>query len=197
MASTSFVSTVEALVAHRDELFLKRIAEEYNIRVAAIHHALEAWKVADLLRERKVAVATFSDLWGFKMEAYDASVHAPRLLLEAGVNVALKTDHPVIDARDLMMEAAKSHHYGVPEQQALQMVTRNPAKAIGLDNRLGTLELGKDADVVVWPGSPMQLGVRPERVFIGGTQVVGAGSNLQAAWSHDLHPTGNVCGCGP
>lgn len=175
---------------------LLRIAEEFQFQVAAIHHALEAWKVPELLKERKVSVATFSDLWGFKMEAYDASVHAPRLLLQAGVNVALKTDHPVIDARDLMMEAAKSHHYGVSEQQALQMVTRNPAKAIGLDHRLGTLETGKDADVVVWPSSPLQLGVRPVRVFVGGTQVVGDGVNLQAAWSRDLHPTGNVCGCG-
>ena len=175
---------------------LLRLTAEFDIQVAAIHHALEAWKVPELLKERNVSVATFSDLWGFKMEAYDASVHAPRLLLQAGVNVALKSDHPVIDARDLMMEAAKSHHYGVAEQQALQLVTRNPAKAIGLDQRLGTLEVGKDADVVVWPRSPLQLGVRPERVFIGGAQVVGDGTNRQAAWSRDMHPTGNVCGCG-
>jgi imidazolonepropionase-like amidohydrolase len=118
-------------------------------------------------------------------------------LLQAGVNVALKSDHPVIDARDLMGEAAKSHHYGVPEQQALQLVTRNPAIALGLIDRLGTLELGKDADVALWPGNPLQLGARPQRVFINGLQVVGDGENLQARWSGDAHPTGNVCGCGP
>lgn len=176
---------------------LLRLASEFHIQVTAIHHALEAWKVPDLLRDRRVSVALFSDLWGFKHEAYDASVHAPRLLLQAGVNVALKSDHPVIDARDLMGEAAKSHHYGVAEQQALQLVTRNPAIALGLIDRLGTLELGKDADVVLWPGNPLQLGARPQRVFVNGIQVVGDGDNLQARWSGDAHPTGNVCGCGP
>lgn len=176
---------------------LLRLAQEFHIQVTAIHHALEAWKVPELLRERRVTAALFADLWGFKHEAYDASVHAPRLLLQAGVNVALKSDHPVIDARDLIGEAAKSHHYGVGEQQALQLVTRNPAIALGLIDRLGTLELGKDADVVVWPSSPLQLGARPLRVFVGGVQVVGDGENLQAQWSGDVHPTGNVCGCGP
>lgn len=174
---------------------LLRIADEFNFKVAAIHHALEAWKVPQLLKERRVAVATFADLWGFKMEAYDASVHAGTILHNAGVLLAYKTDHPVIDARDLVGEAAKAHHYGLPEQAALQSVTRNPAIAIGLGDRLGTLEVGKDADVALWPVSPLSLGARPERVFVDGVQVVGDGANLQSAWSRDARPSGGVCGC--
>ena len=154
---------------------LLRIAGEFGFRVAAIHHALEAWKIPRLLVDQHVGVATFADLWGFKMEAYDGSVHAPKLLFDAGVLLALKTDHPVIDARYLMFEAAKAHHYGLPEQAALQAVTRNPARLIGVSDRLGTLEAGKDADVVVWPRSPLELGVEPERVFIDGEQIVPGG----------------------
>ncbi len=174
---------------------LVRLSEEFHFKVAAIHHALEAWKVPQLLREHHIGVATFADLWGFKMEAYDASVHAPAILQAAGVLLALKTDHPVVESRDLMNEAAKAHHYGLAEQAALAAVTRNPAQAIGLLDRIGTLEVGKEADVVVWPGSPLTLGARPERVFIQGVQVVGDGKNLQAAWSQAVHPTAGVCGC--
>ncbi len=174
---------------------LVRLSEEFHFKVAAIHHALEAWKVPQLLRERRIAVATFADLGGFKLEAYDASVHAPEILQAAGVVVALKTDHPVIESRDLVGEAAKAHHYGLAEQAALAAVTRNPAQAIGLLDRIGTLEVGKDADVVVWPVSPLALGARPERVFIQGIQVVGDGQNLQAAWSRTVHAAAGECGC--
>lgn len=174
---------------------LVRIADEFHFKIAAIHHALEAWKVPALLKERGIAVATFADLWGFKMEAYDASVHAPRLLQQAGVRLALKTDHPVIDAQYFIHEAAKAHHYGLDEQAALQAVTRNPAQAIGMAHRIGTLEKGKDADVLVWPGSPLRLGARPERVFVDGVEVVGPQGNLQAQWSTDERPVAGVCGC--
>ena len=174
---------------------LVRIADEFGFRVAAIHHALEAWKVPKLLHDHGIAVATFADLWGFKLEAYDASVLAPRVLWENGVQLALKTDHPVIDAGDLIFEAAKAHHYGLPEQAALQAVTRNPARAIGLGDRVGTLEMGKEADIAVWPTSPLRLGARPLRVFVDGVQVIGDGKNRQAAWSQAQKPAGTGCGC--
>lgn len=174
---------------------LLRIADEFGFQVSAIHHALEAWKVPRLLVEHHVGVATFADLWGFKMEAYDASVHGPKILQDAGVLLALKTDHPVIDAHYLMFEAAKAHHYGLSEQQALQAVTRNPAKLIGMGDRVGTLEVGKEADVVVWPRSPLLLGAEPERVFVDGVQVVGPGLNVQSRWSGSPRPPGPACGC--
>lgn len=174
---------------------LIRISREFDFKIAAIHHALEAWKVPKELKDAGIGVATFADLWGFKMEAYDASVHGPRMLNEAGVVVALKSDHPVIDSTWLMNEAAKAHHYGVTEQEALQMVTRNPAKLIGLSERIGTLEVGKEADVVVWPANPLNVGVRPERVFVRGVQVVGDGQNLQSAYSGTGKAIGILHGC--
>ena len=174
---------------------LIRISREFGFKIAAIHHALEAWKVPELLKAEGIGVATFADLWGFKMEAYDASVHAPQLLTDAGVTVALKSDHPVLDSKWLVNEAATAHHYGVPEQTALQMVTRNPARLIGLGERIGTLEVGKQADVAVWPGSPLAVGAQPERVFVRGVQVVGDGGNVQAAWSGTGKPLGISHGC--
>ncbi len=174
---------------------LIRISHEFAFPIAAIHHALEAWKIPEVLKFEGIGVATFADLWGYKMEAYDASVHGPQLLADAGVTVALKSDHPVIDSMWLINEAAKAHHYGVPEQLALQMVTRNPARLIGLGDRLGTLEVGKEADVAVWPGNPLTVGALPERVFVRGVQVVGDGGNVQAAWSGTGKPMGISQGC--
>ena len=83
-----------------------RLADEFRFQIAALHHALEAWKIPRLLVDHGIGVATFADLWGFKMEAYDASVHAARLLQEAGVTLAFKTDHPVIDAQYLKIGRA-------------------------------------------------------------------------------------------
>ena len=174
---------------------LIRISHEFGFKVAAIHHALEAWKVPELLKAEGIGVATFADLWGFKMEAYDASVHGPQVLTDAGVTVALKSDHPVIDSKWLINEAAKAHHYGVPEQTAIQMVTRNPARLIGLGDRLGTLEVGKEADIAVWAGNPLQVGAQPERVFVRGVQVIGDGDNVQMAYSGTGKPIGISHGC--
>lgn len=174
---------------------LIRISHEFHFKIAAIHHALEAWKVPELLKADDIGVATFADLWGYKLEAYDASVHGPQILVDAGLTVALKSDHPVIDSKWLINEAAKAHYYGVPEQTAIQMVTRNPAKLIGLSDRLGTLEVGKEADVAVWPGNPLAIGAQPERVFVRGVQVVGDGVNVQAAFSGMGKPLGISHGC--
>ena len=174
---------------------LIRISHEFAFPVAAIHHALEAWKVPELLKFEGIGVATFADLWGYKMEAYDASVRSPQILTDAGLTVALKSDHPVLDSKWLINEAAKAHHYGVPEQTALQMVTRNPAKLIGLADRLGTLEVGKEADIAVWPGNPLAVGAQPERVFVRGVQVVGDGGNVQTAYAGTGKAIGFIQGC--
>ena len=152
---------------------LIRIAGEFGFKIAAIHHALEAWKIPELVRDNGIAVATFADLWGYKMEAYDASVRAPQILALAGVKLAIKTDHPVIDGRDLMWEAAKAHHYGLPEQAALAAVTSVPADAIGLGDRVGRVAVGKDADVVLWRKHPLTIGARPAQVWVDGVLWVG------------------------
>lgn len=149
---------------------LIRISEEFGFKISAIHHALEAWKIPKLIKDHEITVATFSDLWGFKMEAYDASVHSPKLLHAAGVKLAIKTDHPVIDARNLAWEAAKAHHYGLPEQAALAAITRVPAEAIGLGDRIGTIDVGKDADILLWAKHPFEIGARPTHVWVEGVQ---------------------------
>jgi imidazolonepropionase-like amidohydrolase len=176
---------------------LVRIADEFDFRVAAIHHALEAWKVPKLLADRGIAVASFADLWGYKLEAYDASTQQPRILHDAGVAVAIKSDHPVLDARGLIHEAAKAWHYGLPEQAALASVTRIPAQAIGVGERLGTLENGKEADVVIWDRHPFEIGARPSHVIVDGALWVEGSTNHQLAYAGPTRPiAGSPCGCG-
>ncbi len=177
---------------------LLRVTREFGVRVSAIHHALEAWKVPQLLVRERVAVATFADLWGFKMEAYDASVRGPAVLAKAGVQVALKSDHPVLDAATLMHQAAKAHHYGLSAQDALAAVTRVPAEIIGLGDRLGTVEVGKSGDLVVWDRPPLTaLGAKPTHVLVDGVVWVDGGRNKQSANAGALRPAvGSPCGCG-
>ena len=177
---------------------LLRVMDEFGVQVAAIHHALEAWKIPKLLRRKKVGVATFADLWGFKMEAYDASVRGPSVLANAGVKLAIKSDHPVLPAETLMHEAAKAHHHGLSAQQALAAVTRIPAELIGLGDRLGTITRGKEGDVVLWDSPPLTtLGARPTHVLVDGVLWVSPAGNLQSANSGAPHPlTSSPCGCG-
>lgn len=108
---------------------------------------------------------------GYKKEAFQASPHAPRILLDAGIPVALKSDHPVLNSQHLVFEAAKAHHYGLSEQEAFQTVTSVPAKAIGLGHRIGSLKVGYDADLVIWDRSPLEIGASPLQVFIDGVPI--------------------------
>jgi len=148
-----------------------RLSKEFNFTINAFHHALEAYHVADLIQRNHITIATFADLFGYKLEAYEASVNAPVILRSKNVRVALKSDHPVIHAKYLLMNAAKSHYYGLDESSALNSVTSVPAEAIGLGNRLGKLEEGFDADVVVWDRFPLLLGARPHQIYIDGNLV--------------------------
>jgi imidazolonepropionase-like amidohydrolase len=100
-----------------------RTANEFGFKIATFQHALEAWKIPDIMAANNVTIATFADSWGFKMEGFDASVKAPWILKQNGVNIALKSDHPVVFAKYLMFEAGKAHHYGLDAESALQAVT--------------------------------------------------------------------------
>ena len=177
---------------------LLRVTGEAGVQVAAIHHALEAWKVGPLLRAAGVGVATFADLWGFKLEAWDASVHGPARLHREGVALALKSDHPVLEARDLMWEAAKAHHHGLPAQAALAAVTRVPAELMGLGAQIGTIETGKEADVVIWAAPPLiTVGARPTHVLVDGVVWVDPAGNAQQAHAGPPRTDGgSPCGCG-
>lgn len=177
---------------------LLRVTQEAGVRVTAIHHALEAWKVPRLLKEAGVGVATFADLWGFKMEAYDASVRGPAVLHAGGVALALKSDHPVLDAHDLMWEAAKAHHHGLDAEAALAAVTRVPATLMGLGAQIGTIEVGKEADVVLWSAPPLTtVGAQPSHVWVDGALWVGPSGNAQSTYAGPPRPEGgSPCGCG-
>ena len=145
-----------------------RLAEEFGYSVSAFHHSLEAWKIPALLTN--VTIATWADWWGFKHEAYDGSVHAPAILHNANVKVAIKSDDDVV-SRYLMFETAKAVHYRLDPGYAIQAVTSVPAAAMGLQNRLGSIVPGMDGDLVVWDRHPLVLGARPDKVIIDGVVV--------------------------
>jgi len=104
----------------------------------------------------------------YKKEAFQSSVNAAKILTDAGISVAMKSDHPVLNSQHLVYEAAQAHHYGLSETLAIASVTSVPAKALGLDHRIGRIAVGMDADVVVWEKHPLSLGAHPLQVYIDG-----------------------------
>ena len=151
-----------------DILTLLRITDEYGVRISSLQHALEAWKLADLLAERDIGVATFVDSFRYKEEMKGGTTKGAAILHEAGVRVSIHTDHPVIEQRWLIHEAAKAHRYGLSREGAIRAVTLHPASILGLESRLGSLEVGKEADVAVWTDDPLQIGAAVQRVYIDG-----------------------------
>jgi len=143
---------------------------EFNFTIAALHHALDAYRVPDIIKRAnsQITVATFSDLWGYKKEAFQASTRSPKILSDAGIPVALKSDHPVTNAQYLAFEAAKAHHYGLDEKLSIASITSVPARALGLNHRIGQITVGYDADIVVWDSHPLGLGATPLEVYIDG-----------------------------
>ena len=104
----------------------------------------------------------------YKKEAFQASVLSPKILVDAGIAVAMKSDHPIVDSQHLVYQAAMAHHYGLTELQALASVTSVPAKAMGLEHRIGKIAVGMDADLVIWEKHPLSLGAHPLQVYIDG-----------------------------
>jgi imidazolonepropionase-like amidohydrolase len=155
---------------YRADEFLTEIAiaHEFGYKIRAFHHALEAYKVPDRLAAEGIAIATFADWWGYKNEAWDAIPWNAVIAMRHGVRVAIKSDSDDF-ARRLNQEAAKTMRYGgATEDEALRMITLNPAWIIGVDDRIGSLDVGKDADVVIWDGYPLSSFGIPEKVVIDG-----------------------------
>lgn len=147
------------------------IADEAGFKIAALHHALEAYKVVDPIKAHGAGVATFADWWGYKFEAFDAIPQNAALLLRKGVVSAVKSDSSDLIQR-LNQEAAKSIRYGgLTEDEALSLVTINPARMLGLDARIGSIETGKDADLVLYDRDPMSTYARVEMTMIDGDVV--------------------------
>jgi imidazolonepropionase-like amidohydrolase len=157
-----------------DEMLLMLdVAAEFGFKIRAFHHALEAYKIADVLARRGVAVATWADWWGFKLEAFDGIPENLALVHAAGARAIVHSDSE-IGVQRLNQAAAQGlaagRAIGLPltEDDALRWVTLNPAWAMGVDDRTGSLEVGKMADVVIWSHQPLSVYARPEKVFVDG-----------------------------
>ena len=152
------------------------VGEELGFRIRSFHHAVEAYKIRDILAEHEIGVSTWADWWGFKLEAYDMIEENLALLTQAGVRGVLHSDSAMLTQR-LNQEAAKAMTAGrragieITEDQALRWITINAAWTLGIQAHTGSLEEGKMADVVVWSGNPFSIYSRADLVFIDGLQV--------------------------
>ncbi len=148
---------------------LMKVAERFGFRINTFTHILEGYKVADIMAEHGAGGSSFSDWWNYKYEVVDAIPYNNVLMSMAGVTTVINSDNAEM-ARRLNQEAAKSVKYGgMDEVEALKMVTLNPAKLLHLDKRMGTIEVGKDADVVLWSDHPLSVYARAEKTIIDGT----------------------------
>jgi imidazolonepropionase-like amidohydrolase len=146
---------------------LMRVAEDFGFTIQAIQHAVEAYKVAPELAEHGAAASVWSDWSSFKIEAYDATTYNARILLEAGFVTSLHSDNSQLSSR-MNWEAAKMLRTGVTETDALSLVTNGTATLLGIDDRVGSLEAGKDADFVIWSASPLSTFTRAEQTWVDG-----------------------------
>ena len=149
-------------------LMLLRIADEYGFRIRTLQHALEGYKVAKEIAASGAGVSTFSDWWSYKIEAFDAIPYNAAILQKKGVLVSLNSDDAEL-MRHLNTEAAKVVKYGgLSETEALAMITLNPAKQLGIDQRVGSIETGKDADLVIYDKHPLSNYAKVQKVLIDG-----------------------------
>jgi imidazolonepropionase-like amidohydrolase len=149
-------------------LMLIRLAEEMGFKIATFQHVLEGYKVAKEIAAHGAAASTFSDWWGYKIEAVDAIPYNAAIMVRKGVLVSINSDSAE-HARRLNTEAAKSIKWGgLTEDEALALVTINPAKQLRIESRVGSIEPGKDADVVVWTHHPLSSYAIVDRAYIDG-----------------------------
>ena len=145
-----------------------RVAQELGLSVAAFQHVLEGYKVAEAIKALGAGASTFSDWWAYKFEVYDAIPYNGALMHRVGVVVSYNSDSAEL-ARRMNLEAAKAIKYGgLSREEAIRFVTLNPAKQLKIDDRVGSLEVGKDADFVIWSGDPFSTYTVCEQTWIEG-----------------------------
>jgi imidazolonepropionase-like amidohydrolase len=153
-----------------DEIVMMlRVAEEFGFKVNVLVHVLEGYKVAKEIAAHGASATTFSDWWAYKMEAYDAIPYNAAIMHRKGVLVSLNSDDAEL-MRHLNTEAAKVMKYGgLSEDEALATITINPAKQLGVDGRIGSLEVGKEADIVMFDRHPLSIYAKVQKVLIDGS----------------------------
>ena len=160
---------VHAHCYRADEIsMLLDLADEFGFKVRSLQHVLEGYKVTEKIKKHGAGASTFADNWGYKMEAWDGTAYNAALMAKAGIRVAVNSD---LDerARRLYQEAAKTMKYGgLSETQALRTITIDPAWMLGIDQRVGSIEPGKDADLAIFNGHPFSPYARVEKTIIDG-----------------------------
>ncbi|MHA4893917.1 amidohydrolase family protein [Pedobacter sp. PWIIR3] len=147
---------------------LMNVADSLGFKINTFTHILEGYKVADKMKARGINASTFSDWWAYKIEVAEAIPYNGKIMHNVGITTAFNSDDAEM-ARRLNQEAGKAVLYGgVPEEDALKFVTLNPAKMLHIDNKVGSLKLGKDADLVVWSDNPLSIYAKAEKTFVDG-----------------------------
>jgi imidazolonepropionase-like amidohydrolase len=145
-----------------------RVAEKFGFTLNTFTHILEGYKVADKMKQHGAHASTFSDWWNYKMEVLDAIPYNATIMQKAGVTVAINSDDAEM-ARRLNHEAAKSIKYGgMSEEDALKMVTLNPAIMLQVADKVGSIKVGKDADLVLWSDNPLSIYSKAEKTMVDG-----------------------------
>ena len=147
---------------------LMKVAEKFNFKVNTFTHILEGYKVADIMASHGAGGASFADWWAFKNEVKEAIPYNAALMSQAGVVTAINSDNREM-ARRLNQEAGKTIKYGnLSEVEAMKLVTLNPAKLLNLDHRMGSIKVGKDADLVLWNEHPLSIYSKPLKTIVDG-----------------------------
>ncbi len=151
-------------------LMLAKIAEDFGFKIGSYQHGLETYKVAEAVKANAIGVSIFSDWWAYKVEVQDAIAQAGPILWETGVSVSYNSDSDEL-VRRLNTEASKAVKYGnVPPDEAFKFVTINAATQLGIEARVGSIEVGKDADLAIWSGDPLSGLSRCEQTFVDGRE---------------------------
>lgn len=207
LAEVVFGQRIVHCHAYRQDEILAtlRAFEDFNVRLGTFHHILEGYKVADAMAKHGAHGSSFSDWWAYKFEVFDAIPYNGAVMHNAGVVVSFNSDDAELGRR-MNLEAAKAVKYGgVSENEALKFVTLNPAKQLGVDDRIGSIDVGRDADLVVWSGSPLSTYSRCEQTWVDGRRYFDLESDRQlrdelttrrAALIQRIHDLGQASGGG-
>jgi hypothetical protein len=147
---------------------LMHVADSMGFKINTFTHILEGYKMADKMKAHNIAGSTFSDWWAYKMEVTEAIPYNGAIMHNEGVLTAFNSDDEEM-ARRLNQEAGKAVTYGhISEEEALKFVTLNPAKMLHVDNRVGSIKPGKDADIVLWSADPLSIYAVAEKTYVDG-----------------------------